>query len=84
MHFLKLNLVGSTQYLFRDWVACADLFFDAPSPVPVKALLEHKGWISCDEVRSPLSLDDLDSRTEEGLLEADKRVNEWYEELIEQ
>lgn len=80
MHFLKLNLVGSTQYLFRDWVACADLFFDAPSPVPAKALLEHKGWISCDEVRAPLSLDDLEARTEEALLDADKRVNEWYQE----
>ena len=81
----KLNfdlfLEGKKEDVFKDWVECADLFFDAPSPIPVKTLMQHKGWIANDQVRLPLSADDLQPETEEALLEADKKINAWYEEV---
>lgn len=78
--YMELALAGQTDALFEEWVACADLFFDAPSPVPVKSLLFHKGWINSDQVRIPLSRDDMSTETEEALIEADRKVNEWFQE----
>lgn len=78
---LSLFLEGRHEDAFKDWVECADLLFDAPSPIPVKTLLQHKGWIAYDQVRLPLSGDDLKPETEEALLEADKKINAWYEAL---
>lgn len=81
MKYLQLNLEGKTELLYKNWVADADKFFDAPSPIPVKTLMQHKGWIANNEVRTPLSLDDLKSETEEGLLDADINVNAWFASL---
>lgn len=78
---LSLFLEGKADQTFKDWVACADLFFDAPSPIPVKTLMQHKGWIANDQVRLPLSNDDLLPETEEALLEADKKINTWFEQV---
>lgn len=78
---LDLHLEGTPELAFKDWVASADLFFNAPSPIPVKTLMQHKGWIANDQVRLPLSGDDLNSETEEALLEADTKINEWYLEV---
>lgn len=78
---LSLFLEGKADQTFKDWVACADLFFDAPSPIPVKTLMQHKGWIANDQVRLPLSNDDLLPETEEALLEADKKINAWFASL---
>ena len=78
--YLELALEGNYDALFSDWVESADLFFDAPSPVPAKALLANKGWINTDQVRLPLSVNDLKPETEEALLEAERKVNEWFEE----
>ena len=77
--YLELALAGDYGALFEEWVACADLFFDAPSPTPVKSLLFHKGWTNTDQVRLPLTRDDMTSEIEESLLEADKKVNTWFE-----
>ena len=79
---LSLFLEGKADQTFKEWGACADLFFDAPSPIPVKTLMQHKGWIANDQVRLPLSNDDLLPETEEALLEADKKINAWYEQII--
>lgn len=79
--FLELHLEGNVDSVFEEWVDNADLFFDAPSPIPVKTLLQFKGLISFDAVRLPLSSNDLKPETEEALLEADKKVNAWYEEV---
>ncbi|GAB5409394.1 MAG: 4-hydroxy-tetrahydrodipicolinate synthase [Balneolaceae bacterium] len=78
---LILHLEGKSEQAFTDWVESADLFFNAPSPIPVKTLMQHKGWIANDQVRLPLSADDLKSETEEALLEADKKINAWFEEV---
>ncbi|MEQ9264021.1 MAG: 4-hydroxy-tetrahydrodipicolinate synthase [Balneolaceae bacterium] len=80
--FLELHLEDNTEAAFKDWVLSADLFFDAPSPIPVKSLLQHKGWIKSDSVRWPLTVDDMKGETEEALLEADKKINAWFEELV--
>ncbi len=79
--YLTLHLEGNADKAFGEWVKSADLFFNAPSPTPVKALLQHKGWIANDKVRLPLSNDDLKPETEEALLEADKKIAEWFEGL---
>ncbi|MCG8373551.1 MAG: 4-hydroxy-tetrahydrodipicolinate synthase [Balneolales bacterium] len=77
--YVDLAIEGEVAGLFEKWVQCADLFFDAPSPTPVKSLLFHKGWINSDQVRLPLSKLDLSEQTEEALIEADRQVNEWFE-----
>ncbi len=78
---LSLFLECKEDQTFKDWVECANLFFEAPSPIPVKTLMQHKGWIANDQVRLPLSNDDLLSETEEALLEADKKINAWFASL---
>lgn len=77
--YLELALEGNHNALFSDWVQSADMFFDAPSPVPAKALLANKGWINTDQVRLPLSVKDLKPETEEALLEAERKINAWFE-----
>lgn len=76
--YFELTVKGEITKLFEEWVACADLLFDAPSPTPVKALLFHKGWINTDQVRLPLMREDLSSETEEALIEADRKINRWF------
>ncbi len=75
--YLRLALQGETENLFDKWVHCVNLLFDAPSPIPVKSLLFHKGWINSDQVRLPLVREDLTQQTEEALLEADRLLNNW-------
>lgn len=78
---LDLILEGKSDQTFSEWTDCADLFFHAPSPIPVKTLMQHKGWIANDQVRLPLSNDDMNIETEKALLEADQKINDWYEEV---
>ena len=79
--YLELALKGEHDKLFDKWVDSADLFFDVPSPIPAKSLLFHKGFINNDQVRWPLTRDDMKSETEEALLEADKNINAWFESV---
>lgn len=75
--YVDLAIAGNTKVLLEDWVECVDLLFNAPSPIPVKSLLFHKGWINSDQVRLPLVREDLSQETEEALIEADRKLNEW-------
>ncbi len=79
--YLQLAFKNKSEELFEYWVACVDLLFDAPSPTPVKALLFHKGWINSDQVRLPLVKQDLSNETEEALIEADRKINQWFKSL---
>jgi len=79
--FLELHLNKQLDSVFTDWIAQADLFFDAPSPIPVKTLMQHKGWITTNTVRLPLSTEDLKVETEEALLEADRKINLWIKKV---
>lgn len=78
--YLKLALAGNTDQLFNEWVSCVDLLFNAPSPIPVKSLLFHKGWINSDQVRLPLVREDMSHETEEALIEADRKLSAWIED----
>lgn len=75
---VDLMLDGSANDLFEDWEESTNALFSASNPVPTKVLLQHKGWITNTNVRLPLSLNDLTSEGEEALLEADRKINEWY------
>lgn len=57
------------------WNDATEALFSASNPVPVKALLAHKGWIACPELLPPLSSRDFTCL--EKLLSADAQVREW-------
>ncbi|WP_018127826.1 4-hydroxy-tetrahydrodipicolinate synthase [Balneola vulgaris] len=75
---VALMLEGNVEALFSDWEESADALFSASNPVPTKVLAQHKGWIKNITVRLPLSVKDLTAEGEEALLEADRKINVWY------
>lgn len=75
---VDLMLSENFDELFEDWEESANALFSASNPVPTKVLLQHKGWITHTNVRLPLSLKDLTHEGEEALLEADRKINNWY------
>lgn len=79
--YSQICLNSDNENGFNNWVESVDLFFHAPSPIPVKTLLQHKGWISSNTVRLPLSLKDLQPKTKDALIEADKEINNWIKEV---
>lgn len=78
---VELHLVGREADVFGQWSESAGLLFKAPNPIPVKTLMQHKGWLANDQVRLPLSNDDMDLETEKALLEADQKINDWFGDL---
>jgi len=75
---IELMLDSNFDDLYKDWKESTKALFSASNPVPAKVLLQHKGWITNTTVRLPLSLSDLTSEGEEDLLEADRKINNWY------
>lgn len=73
---------GRLQGLLPLWHEASESLFVTSNPVPVKALLAHKGWISCGDTLPPLSSRDLTSMI--GLLKADRAVQTWLEERSQQ
>jgi 4-hydroxy-tetrahydrodipicolinate synthase len=78
---VDLMLDGAFEELFQDWEESANALFSASNPVPTKVLAQHKGWITNTVVRLPLSVKDLTVEGEESLLEADRKINNWFKEL---
>lgn len=78
--YINWCLNGRGQELLPLWEECSDALFGAPNPVPVKALLKEKGWISHAALRPPLSLKDIGDIT--FLTKADDRIQQWYREEI--
>lgn len=74
--YVEHCLEGNTDDLFPLWKDATDQLFNGPNPVPAKALLHQKGWISTDNVRAPLHQGDLGSM--EKLIEADQAISNWY------
>ena len=74
--YVEHCLEGNTDTLFPLWKDATDQLFNGPNPVPAKALLHEKGWISTNTVRPPLHLGDLGSL--EKLKEADAAISNWY------
>ncbi len=72
------NLCGlDPSELPEKWVSIVDTLFHAPSPIPVKAIMHHKGQIRSAHVRLPLELNDLKPETLQTLIEADKVLQGW-------
>ena len=73
---------GTTNDLLRLFslpsnTSIVDTLFHAPSPIPVKALMPHKGQIRSAYVRLPLELNDLKSETLQTPIEVDKVLQGW-------
>ncbi len=66
----------------EPWARAVELLFSAPNPIPAKALLAEKGWIDHAAVRLPLTQEESFSRKD--LAEADRKIEEWFENLENQ
>lgn len=75
--YTKRCLQGRGQELLPLWQECSDTLFSVSNPIPTKVLLAEKGWINSATLRLPLTADEIEDTT--FLLEADKRINDWYQ-----
>lgn len=62
-------------YRGQEWWHISKALFSTSNPVPVKALMQHRGILASGAVRLPLSAKDLASI--DGLVAADEKVKEW-------
>lgn len=62
------------------WKKSCDTLFIAANPVPVKNLMHAQGKIKTNVLRSPLDHRDLADNSP--VLEADKKVKQWYKENL--
>lgn len=69
------------DHLLEEWVPIVDTLFHAPSPIPAKAIMKHKGLIPTDHVRVPLHVADLQEETLASLIEADKVLAQWMNQV---
>lgn len=74
--YVEWCLEGRTAELLPLWQECSSLLFSAPNPIPVKTLLYEKDLIKHNAYRLPLTPDDLQDT--KALIQADKRVQDWY------
>lgn len=63
----------------KMWEECSNALFVASNPIPVKWLMSQKKDIATDRLRAPLTHDDMCD--EEAVLAADKKINEWFNNL---
>lgn len=75
--YLDWCLQGRGPELLPLWQECSEALFKAPNPVPVKVLLEEKGIIETETLRLPLTPREIEDPS--FLIEADQRVNKWYQ-----
>ncbi|SMO56686.1 4-hydroxy-tetrahydrodipicolinate synthase [Fodinibius sediminis] len=75
--YVEWALAGRGPELLPLWQECSDILFEAPNPVPVKVLLEEKGWISSSRLRPPLTEDEVKDISL--LKNADQMIRNWYE-----
>lgn len=71
-------LQGRGPELLPLWEECSSALFKASNPIPTKVLLAEKGWIESATLRLPLTKHEIDDPG--FLLEADKRINQWYQQ----
>lgn len=70
-------LQGRGAELLPLWAECSSALFKASNPIPAKILLAEKGWINSATLRLPLTTDEIEDPG--FLLEADKRIKQWYQ-----
>ena len=69
-----------SSYRGQDWWRASKSLFTTSSPVPLKALMTHKGLIPTATVRSPLCTSDLASL--DGVKAADLQIAEWHSSVL--
>lgn len=62
------------------WSASCESLFIAANPVPVKNLMHVQGKIKTNVLRAPLDARDLADNS--SVLEADKKIKQWYKENL--
>lgn len=77
--YVEESLSGNGTELLPLWQECTDALFSVSNPIPSKILLKEKGWIKTSTLRPPLTDDEMGDT--EKLLEADRRIAAWYEEI---
>lgn len=75
--YLEWCLQGRGPELLPLWEECSAALFAVSNPIPVKVLLEKKGWIKSAALRLPLTREEIDDPS--FLLEADQRIKTWYQ-----
>jgi len=75
--YLDWCLDGRGPELLPLWQECAGALFKGPNPVPVKVLLEEKGWINTATLHPPLTTEDVEDVSL--LKNADNMVQRWYQ-----
>jgi 4-hydroxy-tetrahydrodipicolinate synthase len=75
--YVEWCLRGRGPELLPLWQECSDALFSVSNPIPVKVLLAEKGWIQSPTLRLPLTADEIEDS--QFLLDADQRIEEWYE-----
>jgi 4-hydroxy-tetrahydrodipicolinate synthase len=75
--YAELSINQKHDGLLPLWSDCSDALFSASNPVPVKALLAHKGWIATAATLPPLAAADMKDMNK--LLEADEKIKAWQD-----
>jgi 4-hydroxy-tetrahydrodipicolinate synthase len=76
--YAELALAQKFEKVFPLWEKASNSMFLASNPLPVKALLHHKGWIKTATMQAPLHHDDF---KQVGVVaEMDQQVARWYKE----
>lgn len=76
--YAELSLAQKFDRVFPLWEKASNSLFLASNPLPVKALLHHKGWIKTPTMQAPLHHDDF--KQVAVLAEIDKEVQSWMKE----
>jgi len=75
--YAELALGQKFDRVFPLWEKASNSLFLASNPLPVKALLAHKGWIKTNVMQAPLHHDDF---KQVGVLaEIDQQVQQWFQ-----
>lgn len=77
--YVELCLDGKGSQLLPLWKECTDTLFAKSNPIPSKVLLKEKGWIKSSVLRPPLTDEEMEDTN--ALIEADQRIEEWFESL---
>ncbi len=74
--YVEWCLQGRGAELLPLWQECSAALFAKSNPIPTKVLLAEKGLIASSRLRLPLTVEEIEDS--EFLLEADRRIEEWF------
>ncbi|MBY0515575.1 MAG: 4-hydroxy-tetrahydrodipicolinate synthase [Bacteriovoracaceae bacterium] len=76
--YAELSLAQKFEKIFPLWEKASNSLFLASNPLPVKALLHHKGWIKTNVMQAPLHHEDFKDVAK--LAAIDTEVAQWMKE----